>query len=191
MKQLCVADAPVQPWKNGGGRTRELLAWPTPQDWWLRISVAEIERDGPFSAFVGVDRWFGVLAGDGVALEWPGHRERVDPAGDLLHFDGGEPPDARLLGGATTDLNVMRRRGGGRIALAPIAQPAPAGFEMLAVFTRDALRLEGGAAGAVELPAMCLAWSAWQRWHVAGATGASPRGWWIAFSPAISAEEGQ
>lgn len=187
MKRLCVADAPVQAWKNGGGRTRELLAWPTPQDWWLRISVAEIERDGPFSAFDGVDRWFGVLAGDGVALQWADRDARVDMASALLHFDGGVPPDARLLGGATIDLNVMRRRGGGRVALAPVSQPAPEGFEMLAVFAGDALRLEGHHGAQVELPPMCLGWSAWQPWRVAGP--ATPRAWWLAFSPVVSPED--
>jgi environmental stress-induced protein Ves len=34
----------------------------------LRISVAEITRDGPFSAFAGVQRWFAVLEGAGVML---------------------------------------------------------------------------------------------------------------------------
>jgi environmental stress-induced protein Ves len=41
------------PWKNGGGVTRELLAWPGGGDWQVRISVAEIEADGPFSSFPG------------------------------------------------------------------------------------------------------------------------------------------
>ncbi|MDP3170391.1 MAG: HutD family protein, partial [Polaromonas sp.] len=42
-------DVAPTPWRNGGGVTRELIAWPTPQDWDWRISVAEIEKDGPFS----------------------------------------------------------------------------------------------------------------------------------------------
>ncbi len=37
-----------QPWRNGGGQTRELLAWPTGADWKLRISRADIESDGRF-----------------------------------------------------------------------------------------------------------------------------------------------
>ena len=35
-----------QPWRNGGGRTRELLAWPDAQAWSVRISLAEIEAEG-------------------------------------------------------------------------------------------------------------------------------------------------
>ena len=63
-----VHDVPPVPWRNGGGLTRELLAWPTAQDWLLRVSVAEIESDGPFSAYPGVERWFVVLHGEGVQL---------------------------------------------------------------------------------------------------------------------------
>ena len=63
-----LADCPPQPWRNGGGVTRELLAWPQAADWRLRVSVADIERDGPFSPFPGVDRWFAVIEGDGVEL---------------------------------------------------------------------------------------------------------------------------
>ncbi|HEY3634719.1 MAG TPA: HutD family protein, partial [Caldimonas sp.] len=52
------ADVPAQPWKNGGGVTRELLALPAGDDWRVRVSVAEVASDGAFSTFVGVDRWF-------------------------------------------------------------------------------------------------------------------------------------
>ena len=64
---ITVDSAPVTPWRNGGGVTRELLAWPNPADWRLRISVADIAADGPFSAFPGVRRWFTLLSGEGVA----------------------------------------------------------------------------------------------------------------------------
>ena len=48
---VALADVPAQAWRNGGGTMRELLAWPDASDWQLRVSVAEIEADGPFSAF--------------------------------------------------------------------------------------------------------------------------------------------
>ena len=51
----------AQPWRNGGGLTRELLAWPGGEDWRLRLSVAQVTQDGPFSQFGGVQRWFSVL----------------------------------------------------------------------------------------------------------------------------------
>ena len=58
---VALADVPPTAWKNGGGVTRELLAWPPGDDWQVRISVAEITADGPFSSFPGVARWFSVL----------------------------------------------------------------------------------------------------------------------------------
>ena len=34
--------ATPQPWRNAGGVTRELLTWPGPANWRVRISVADI-----------------------------------------------------------------------------------------------------------------------------------------------------
>ena len=64
MSFQCIAQADVMPqaWRNGGGQTRELLAWPHGADWSVRISLADIEADGPFSPFPGVQRWFAVRA---------------------------------------------------------------------------------------------------------------------------------
>ena len=70
---------PEQPWRNGGGMTRELLAFPAPAQWTVRISVADIQTSGPFSRFDGIERWFAVLDGDGVVLrsEFATHREKL------------------------------------------------------------------------------------------------------------------
>ena len=40
-----LADVAPQPWKNGGGTTRELLAWPDAASWRVRLSVAEVAAD--------------------------------------------------------------------------------------------------------------------------------------------------
>src|SRR4051812_3988364 len=87
-------DVPPSPWRNGGGVTRELLRVPVPDDagaaaggWLLRISLADIASDGPFSAFEGMDRWFAVVGGAGVRLAWP---------------DGERDPDPRSPGTATS-----------------------------------------------------------------------------------------
>lgn len=100
-------DVPPQPWKNGGGSTRELLAWPTAQGWQIRISLADIVQDGAFSAFPGVQRWFGVVQGAGVGLEYSDRQVRQTPASEALQFDGAHAPFCRLLSGATQDLNLM------------------------------------------------------------------------------------
>lgn len=95
------------PWRNGGGTTQELLVWPQPEGWQLRVSVARIDHDGPFSAFPGVRRWFTVLEGAGVALRWPTRTRRLTRGDEGVTFDGAEAPECQLLHGATTDLNVM------------------------------------------------------------------------------------
>ena len=105
------ADVAPQPWRNGGGRTRELLAWPVGPEWRLRISLADIDADGPFSAFAGVQRWFAVIAGAGVVLRLPGGERRLTTASAPISFDGADAPGCRLVAGPTRDLNLMLRAG--------------------------------------------------------------------------------
>jgi environmental stress-induced protein Ves len=98
------------PWKNGGGTTRELVTWPSAEDWVWRVSVAEVAQSGPFSRFPGIDRWFAVLEGDGVALSINGERHSLTSSSVPFHFDGGMATACALLGGATLDFNLMTRR---------------------------------------------------------------------------------
>ena len=161
MRVIRIADAPTTPWRNGGGTTRELLAWPSTDDWLLRLSVAEIERDGPFSAYLEVDRLFAVLSGSGVRLHWPDGRDLVlTPASAPLAFDGADPPEAHLLdGGTTLDLNLMLRHG--RLtgcllrALPGVAWPSVA--PLRGVLTLGAARLHRQGHAPVDLPACSLA----------------------------------
>lgn len=115
--------APCTPWRNGGGVTRELLAWPHPSDWRLRISVADIGADGPFSAFAGVRRWFALLSGDGVVLDFGGQPHALRLGDAPLAFDGAQAPGCRLLGGPVRDLNLMCRGADGGMAPAAPGQP--------------------------------------------------------------------
>ena len=56
-------------WKNGLGWTREVLRWPHgADDWDWRISIAEVDKGGPFSSFPGVERSFAVQAGREVRI---------------------------------------------------------------------------------------------------------------------------
>ena len=71
------ASLAAAPWKNGGGTTREIAAWPQGAgidgfDW--RVSIATIDQAGPFSAFAGVDRVIMLLDGSGVRLRSGGGR---------------------------------------------------------------------------------------------------------------------
>lgn len=110
-QQIAQADIPPTLWKNGGGTTRELLAWPTPQDWTLRLSVAQVDADGPFSRFDGITRWFAVLAGSGVRLHMPdaGQTHSLDASSNPLAFDGALAVDCTLIDGPTQDFNLMAR----------------------------------------------------------------------------------
>jgi environmental stress-induced protein Ves len=116
-----------QPWRNGAGVTHELLAWaperaagahrfgnPQHTDWAVRVSVADITQDGPFSAFPGIDRCFTVLQGPGVVLTLRGADLRLTPDSEPLAFDGADAPGCRLISGATRDLNLMARQSTGR-----------------------------------------------------------------------------
>ena len=113
MNILALNQVPPQAWRNGGGSTRELLAWPHAGDWQLRVSVATIEHSGAFSRFDGVQRWFAVIDGKGVSLALPGGTLVQTSADEALCFDGEAAPLCHLLDGATTDLNLMVQRGSG------------------------------------------------------------------------------
>lgn len=184
----CDHTAP-QPWKNGGGQTRELLTWPAGAAWALRVSVADIRADGPFSAFPGIERWFTVLEGDGVLLRFGADRVLLGESSAPLQFDGSDAPGCTLPGGATRDLNLMVRQGVGR----GLMKQAEADAEWLshapwrAVFTTTPASLHIDDTGPTQLPAWTLAASpqaAQQRWHLSAAAGhAAPRAWWLAFEP--------
>lgn len=108
-QQVRLDQVPPSPWRNGGGVTRELLAWPTPTDWLWRLSVAEVAHSGPFSAYPGVQRWFAVLGEGRVRLTWPGQSQVLTRQSPPLCFDGTESASCELLDGATQDFNLMVR----------------------------------------------------------------------------------
>ncbi|MFD9484817.1 HutD family protein [Streptomyces sp. NPDC059991] len=101
------------PWRNGGGATREIASRPAGTDeFGWRASVADIRRDGPFSAFPGVDRTLTLLTGDGVRLTCSGVFDRLlARAGEPFGFSGDLVLAAELPGGPCRVLNIMVRRG--------------------------------------------------------------------------------
>ena len=133
-------DVPAQRWRNGGGLTRELLAWPTANDWQVRISVADIELDGPFSIYAGVDRWFTVLQGQGVELSVGAELHRLERGDAPLHFAGDLPTTCRLLDGSTRDLNLMLRQATGSMQIAADAQDWSPGATQCGLFSAVADR---------------------------------------------------
>ena len=108
-RSVQLSDVLPTPWRNGGGVTRELLAWPSPRDWIWRMSVAEVAHSGPFSRFEGVQRWFAVLGGAGVRLDVAGRLQTLTCRSAPFCFDGAEPVACDLVDGATQDFNLMVR----------------------------------------------------------------------------------
>ncbi|MET8557799.1 HutD family protein [Streptomyces sp. NPDC004959] len=125
-------DYRAMPWRNGGGTTREVASGAIPGtgsgkgasgapvpggeasgpdafDW--RVSIADVDAGGPFSAFPGIDRVITLVEGSGMVLTVDGAApRRVDPL-DPFAFPGDARTDCRLEAGAVRDMNVMTRRG--------------------------------------------------------------------------------
>ena len=102
-------DHQLVPWKNGLGMTREVanahdeggvMLW--------RISLATVDRDGPFSDFSGYQRIIMLLEGKGMTLDFGEHgRAVMDRPFVPVPFDGGWTTSASLHDGPTRDLNVV------------------------------------------------------------------------------------
>jgi len=99
-------------WKNGLGWTREVLRWPpAAEDWDWRVSIAEVDKAGPFSAFPGVERELVLLAGEGMRLHFEdGDNVELLPPHGRHHFAGERALEAELLAGPTQDFNLMWKR---------------------------------------------------------------------------------
>ena len=184
MRILRPSQVTPEPWANRGGATRALLAWPDPARWTVRVSVADVERAGPFSVFPGVDRWFAVLEGDGVRLATAGRPSVVVRAGDeQLHaFPGDAATDCELLGGATRDLNVMVRRREARTTIRRLRDSDPrSDAELLVCFVCDASTLTTDDGAPILLARHTLAWleNPDRETLAIKVAAPAPRGWWI------------
>ncbi|MFM0556328.1 HutD family protein [Paraburkholderia sediminicola] len=112
------ADLVAAPWKNGGGVTREVAAFPEGAGldafvW--RVSIADVAQTGPFSRFSGIDRTLVLLSGAGMLLDEADgahgmKTHELTQALDMARFTGEAQIDARLVDGATRDFNLMVRR---------------------------------------------------------------------------------
>jgi environmental stress-induced protein Ves len=166
--------------------TRELLAWPDPQDWLLRVSVADIHESGAFSGYPGVDRWFAVLAGGAVRLETAGAEpaELTALRPGLHAFSGEAATHCTALGPSTRDFNLMVTRGRVRMRQQPLPESAvlETRAEFAGLFVAQAAELRQPPGAPWQLPAMSLAW-----WSNPGhellslrVVSAATRGWWFA-----------
>jgi uncharacterized protein len=111
LRILRSTDYPVRPWKNGGGTTRDIAVAPpgaSLDDFHWRLSLAQVDRDGPFSHFDNVERTLVLLSG-AMTLHEQGRRIEL-LRGEPFAFAGERAIEATLDGGSTLDLNVMTRR---------------------------------------------------------------------------------
>jgi len=99
-------------WRNGLGWTREITRSPIDADnWHWRLSIAEVDKDGPFSAFENIDRELILLAGEGMRLIFAdGESVTLNPPHDKHRFAGERALSAELINGPTQDFNVMWQR---------------------------------------------------------------------------------
>ena len=102
------------PWKNGGGTTAQVAAFPEEsgfESFGWRLSMADVGSDGAFSPFPGIDRTLVLVEGDGLELDVEGVAHRLDRTSPKLSFSGDDATTGRLVAGPIRDLNVMTRRG--------------------------------------------------------------------------------
>lgn len=110
-------------WKNGAGWTREIVAvcpcefagkprcTGSCAGFVYRLSIAEIERDTPFSRFDGIERELVLLSGNGLRLRFDdGELHTLLPPHARLRFDGERALSGELVDGPTHDFNLMWRR---------------------------------------------------------------------------------
>ncbi|MGK9171370.1 HutD family protein [Inquilinus limosus] len=107
----------LMPWRNGGGRTAEIAVEPgdTPCGFLWRLSLAEVETDGPFSTFPGCGRTIMLLSGRGMDLTIaePGalpRTVRLDRPHEPFDFDGEAATSCKLIAGPVRDLNIIADR---------------------------------------------------------------------------------
>lgn len=187
--QIVVLDQVAgQPWRNAGGTTRELLTWPNGEDWSLRVSVADIDQQGPSSVYPDVDRWFTVAQGAAVTLRFAHWAISLTAASDPFYFDGATASVCELPTGSMQAFNVMIRRslGKGVMLRAHANQPWRSTATVRAAFTMSPAQLNCNGE-TLTLEPGTLVWSdspepqpVWQL----GSDSAPLRAWWLAFEPA-------
>jgi environmental stress-induced protein Ves len=114
---LSPTDYRRMPWKNGGGQTTEIAAFPAGAglaSFVWRVSIADVLHDGPFSPFPGIDRTLVLLEGDGMRLSGDGAPIELRTRFEPVAFSGDAALHCSLIAGPVRDFNLMVRRGEAR-----------------------------------------------------------------------------
>lgn len=115
MEIIRYAELRAEPWRNGGGVTRELASHPkaaSAQDgaWDWRVSIADVSKAGAFSAFPGMDRVLTVIDGELLLLTVDGAEHPLEKYRPF-RFPGDADSASALPTGDIRDLNVITRNG--------------------------------------------------------------------------------
>ncbi len=115
MEIIRFADIHPEPWRNGGGVTRELASHPkaaSAQDgaWDWRVSIAEVSKAGEFSTFPGMERVITIIDGELLLLTVDGSEHPLEKYRPF-RFSGEAASSATLPTGDIRDLNVIARKG--------------------------------------------------------------------------------
>ncbi len=137
VRLLTPADYRTMPWKNGSGRTTEIAAYPSGaglDNFLWRVSLADVECDGPFSSFPGIERTIVLLEGAGMRLHGGARATELTTPFEPHTFSGDAAVDCRLVAGPVRDFNAMFRRGRARgsvtVVRRGVAEFGPARFRL-------------------------------------------------------------
>jgi environmental stress-induced protein Ves len=115
MEIIRFAETRSEPWRNGGGVTRELASHPkaaSAQDgaWDWRVSIADLTKAGDFSAFPGMERVVTVVDGELLLLTVDGAEHPLEKYRPF-RFSGDAAANGALPTGDIRNLNVITRAG--------------------------------------------------------------------------------
>lgn len=128
MRHLTPADYTTMPWANGKGTTVEMLRVDRDGALLLRLSMATVAEDGPFSLFPGIDRNLTVIDGPGFWLRGDGIDLHCAPLVPCA-FAGDVAVRAVGTGGqVSVDFNVMTSR----VLPRPVVTVLPVGGSVVA-----------------------------------------------------------
>lgn len=102
-----------QPWKNGGGITREILRWPdrADDDYDLRVSLADVTKTGPFSKFPGYKRFLVWVGPNPIDLIMGRRIDSLATPNATMEIHGTPDITAMLTAGPTRLLNLFVKDG--------------------------------------------------------------------------------
>jgi environmental stress-induced protein Ves len=116
----------AMPWRNGRGSTLEIARDPASGDEFAwRLSLADIERNGDFSAYPGYRRALVLIAGDRLHLRFKGHGHSfLNPARPGTRFEGDWKTRCAVPAGRCTDLSLIVRKGTGTLPASIVRAPS-------------------------------------------------------------------